>query len=218
MAGAREVFWDAGTPAGVTRGQWKLGAGQAWKRLKINSFAYFCSKMHVCLKVNRYPQLGILHPTHWGLCSITVLGLRVLTAQSMLIALKVAILSFELDVPFLSPIWPKWESLYMFCISHQGQFWVFLTACFHLSFMWLLLNAPWKIHLTCLHSLEWGLGRAVAKSHLEQSCPLKGMLGVLSPEDLSPYTLVGGMEKRWHPGWCYWEDGSQSGSRSFPPF
>lgn len=107
MAGAREVFGDAGTPAGVTRGQWKLGAGQAWKSLQIDSFAYFCSKTHVCLKVNRYPQLGILHPTHWGLCSVNILGLRVLTAQSMLIALKGAILSFELDVPFLLPIWPK---------------------------------------------------------------------------------------------------------------
>ena len=37
-------------------------------------------------------QLGILHPTQWGLCSVNVLGLRVLIAQGMLIALKVAIL------------------------------------------------------------------------------------------------------------------------------
>lgn len=62
-----------------------------WKSLKIKSFAYFCSKTQVCLKVNRSPRLGILYPTHWGLCLVHVLGLSVLTAQSMLITLKVAI-------------------------------------------------------------------------------------------------------------------------------
>lgn len=60
--------------------------------------------MQVCLQVNRAPRLEILYPIHWGLCSIYVLGLRVLAAQSMLITLKGAIQwNLNLTFPFFYP-------------------------------------------------------------------------------------------------------------------
>lgn len=43
----------------VTIGQWKPGARQMVEEFE-NPFAYFCSKMQVCLKVDRSSQLGIL--------------------------------------------------------------------------------------------------------------------------------------------------------------